>query len=82
MRDYSVLDAVLNAANIRYKTDEPMRLHTTFKIGGPADRYIMADTGEQLQTVLASLKENDIPYLVLGNGSNMLVPDEGLRQRP
>lgn len=79
MLDYSVLDAVLDAANIRYKVNEPMRYHTTFKIGGPADRYILAENGEQLQTILAALKENAIPYLTLGNGSNMLVPDEGLR---
>ena len=79
MRDYSVLDAALDAANIRYKKDEPMRYHTTFKIGGAADRYILAENSEQLQTVLAGLKENEIPFLMLGNGSNMLVPDDGLR---
>ena len=43
MRDYSVLDAVLDAANIRYKKDEPMCGHTTFKIGGPADRYVIIE---------------------------------------
>lgn len=79
MRDYSVLDAALNAANIRYKVDEPMRLHTTFRIGGPADRYIIVENSEALQTVLRALKQADVPYLTLGNGSNMLVPDEGLR---
>ena len=79
MRDYSVLDAALNAVNIRYKIDEPMRLHTTFKIGGPADRFIIVESSGALQTVLRTLKDCDISYMVLGNGSNMLVPDEGLR---
>lgn len=79
MIDYSVMDAALNAANIQYKADEPMRYHTTFKIGGPADRYIIAENAEQLGTVLAALKTSGVPFLVLGNGSNMLVPDEGLR---
>lgn len=79
MRDYSVLDAVLDTANIRYKKNEPMCHHTTFKIGGPADRYIAVENSEQLKTVLVCLKKNEIPYLMLGNGSNMLVPDEGLR---
>lgn len=79
MRDYSVLDAVLDAANIRYKKDEPMCGHTTFKIGGPADRYVIIENSEQLKKVIVSLKENEIPYLMLGNGSNMLVPDDGLR---
>ncbi|MBO5253295.1 MAG: UDP-N-acetylmuramate dehydrogenase [Clostridia bacterium] len=79
MLDYSVLDAVLDAAHIKYKTDEPMRLHTTFKIGGPADRFVSVENAEQLKTVLRALRENGMPYLVLGNGSNMLVPDDGLR---
>lgn len=79
MPDYSMLDAALSAANIRYKTDEPMRLHTTFKIGGPADRYIPIENTAALQTVLRALKAAEVPYLLLGNGSNTLVPDEGLR---
>ena len=79
MPDYSILDAALQAANIKYKTDEPMRLHTTFKIGGPADRFIQIENIAALQQVLRALKASGVPYLLLGNGSNMLVPDEGLR---
>lgn len=79
MPDYSVLDAALHAANIKYFVDEPMRQHTTFKIGGPADRFICLRSEQELKTVLRCLKAEEIPYLVLGNGSNMLVPDEGLR---
>lgn len=79
MPDYTVLDAVLDAAGIQYKTDEPMRLHTTFKIGGGADRYISIRSSAALQKVLSVLQKENIPYFVLGNGSNLLVPDEGLR---
>ena len=79
MYDYSVLDAALRAADIAYKVDEPMCHHTTFKIGGPADRFILLENSHALQTALKTLKETGIPYMVLGNGSNMLVPDEGLR---
>ena len=79
MCDYSVLDAALQAADIAYKVDEPMRRHTTFKIGGPADRFIILENSGALQTALKALKAAGVPYMVLGNGSNMLVPDEGLR---
>lgn len=79
MRDYFAFDAAMNAANIRSLVDEPMRLHTTFKIGGAADRYVFAETYSELCTILRALKESDIPYFVLGNGSNLLVPDDGLR---
>ena len=79
MYDYSVLDAALKAADIHYMENEPMCHHTTFKIGGAADRFIILENSHALQTVLRLLKETGIPYMVLGNGSNMLVPDEGLR---
>lgn len=79
MRDYFAFDAAMNAANIRSLVDEPMRLHTTFKIGGVADRYVFAENYSELCTILRALKESDIPYFVLGNGSNLLVPDDGLR---
>ena len=79
MPDYTALDAALSAASIPFKTEEPMRLHTTFKIGGAADRYIEISTSAALQTVLGALSRAEIPYFVLGNGSNLLVPDEGLR---
>ena len=79
MPDYTVLDTALAAANIPFKTDERMSAHTTFKIGGAADRYIEICTSSALQTVLRALHRAEIPYFVLGNGSNLLVPDEGLR---
>ncbi|MGN0479902.1 MAG: UDP-N-acetylmuramate dehydrogenase [Hominenteromicrobium sp.] len=79
MPDYTALDAALAAAGIPCKTDEPMRAHTTFRIGGPADRFIELSTPSALQTVLGVLSRAEIPYFVLGNGSNLLVPDEGLR---
>ena len=79
MRDYTVLDAALCAAKIEYRIDEPMCHHTTFKIGGPADRYILIENTGALQTVLKALTASAVPYFVLGNGSNLLVPDEGLQ---
>lgn len=61
------------------KIDEPMRNHTNFKIGGNADFYIIAKEIEQIQAVLKLVKQYDIPLTVLGNGSNVLVGDKGIR---
>ena len=58
---------------------EPMREHTTFKIGGPADRFVEVKTVSELQAVLNAVSDENVPYFILGNGSNLLVPDEGLR---
>ena len=59
--------------------DEPMKKHTTFRIGGPADYYVLPKTIEEVKKVTTLCKEAEIPYYVLGNGSNLLVSDEGYR---
>lgn len=61
------------------KIDEPMSAHTSFKIGGPADIYVAPSTVEQLTFALQVCKDNNIPYFILGNGSNLLVKDGGYR---
>lgn len=62
--------------NIRY--DEPMSLHTTFKIGGPAAVFVEPDTAESLQFVCQTLDKEGAPFFVVGAGSNLVVSDEGL----
>lgn len=59
--------------------DEPMKNHTTFKIGGLCDVFVKPTTIEQLREVIKLLKENDINYYIVGNGSNLLVSDDGYR---
>ena len=59
--------------------DSPMKEHTSFKIGGPADYYITVNNIEELKGVIALCKTARVPYMLLGNGSNLLVSDEGLR---
>ena len=59
--------------------NEPMSAHTTFRIGGPADYFVMPETVEELSNILALCKEEGMPYFVLGNGSNLLVGDKGFR---
>lgn len=63
----------------RVFTEEAMSQHTTFKIGGPADYFLMPDKGEDVGCVIKICKEKEIPYFILGNGSNLLVGDGGYR---
>ena len=59
--------------------NEPMRNHTTFKIGGPADIMIIPSNEEELINVIIFCRENNIDFLIMGNGSNLLVRDGGIR---
>jgi UDP-N-acetylmuramate dehydrogenase len=61
------------------KIDEPMRKHTNFKIGGNADVFVIAKSIEEIKCVIKFSKENNIPLTILGNGSNVLVSDKGIR---
>lgn len=67
----------LNKENLYY--DEPMAKHTSFKIGGPADVFIKVDNIEELKEILDLSKKNQIPLTIIGNGSNLLVTDKGIR---
>lgn len=64
---------------MRVLCDEPMKKHTTFRVGGPADYFVMPKTIEEVQQVVALCKQEEMPYYVLGNGSNLLVGDMGYR---
>ena len=59
--------------------NEPMKKHTSFKIGGPADLYIRVRTVEDLEIIIQYLSKNQIPYYIIGNGSNILIRDKGFR---
>ena len=61
----------------RIKADEPMKLHTTFRIGGPAKYFVIPETKEEVKEIIACCKNADMPYYILGNGSNLLVSDKG-----
>ena len=65
--------------NSSIKVDEPMKQHTNFKIGGNADIYVVAKTVEDIKQVSKFAKENAIPLTIIGNGSNVLVADKGIR---
>jgi len=59
--------------------DEPMRKHTTWKIGGPADCLFIPKTKEQLAEAIGIMSRHGVPWTVLGRGSNTLVTDKGIR---
>ena len=59
--------------------DEPLAPHTTFRIGGPADLWVEAKTLEDLREFARLAQQNGVPLFILGNGSNLLVLDGGIR---
>lgn len=56
---------------------EPMKKHTTFRIGGPAKYFVKPETTKEIKGLISYCRENNLPYFLLGNGSNLLVSDEG-----
>lgn len=73
----SALTQAFPGLDIREK--ESMKLHTTFKIGGPADLFIVPKVEEELTMIIKLCKELDVPLFFIGNGSNLLVGDAGYR---
>ena len=63
--------------NIKY--DEPMKNHTSIKVGGKADIYMEPENIDELVKFIGRLKEKDILYYLFGNGTNVLISDEGIR---
>lgn len=74
---YQKLTKILSEDRIR--TQEPMKMHTTFRVGGPADYFVMPESSGEVQQVISLCREEKMPYYVIGNGSNLLVSDEGYR---
>ena len=59
--------------------DEPMSRHTTFRVGGPADFFVIPKAKEEVRDVIRICKEAGMPYYIIGNVSNLLVSDAGYR---
>ncbi|MBO5505974.1 MAG: UDP-N-acetylmuramate dehydrogenase [Clostridia bacterium] len=74
---FNELSKFTNPENIL--KDEPMKNHTTFKIGGNADFLVSPSSMDEISNIISFLKENDINFAVIGNGSNLLVSDKGFR---
>jgi len=64
----------------RLHVNQPLAKYTSARIGGPADMLLMAQSAAELEEIVTSLWELDIPFLILGGGSNMLISDAGVRE--
>ena len=63
----------------KIKQNEPMKEHTSLKIGGPAEIFVRVSSVEELKEILKLCKTNKIPLTIVGNGSNILVLDKGIK---
>lgn len=61
------------------RLDEPMSKHTSFRIGGPADIFVLPEGLEDIKQVVGLASQEKVPIFILGKGSNLLVRDEGIR---
>ena len=74
---FKQLCEIAGKENVR--TDEPMKQHTTFRIGGAADYFVSPQTTDQIKNIIELCKSEAMPWYVIGNGSNLLVSDRGFR---
>ena len=77
MNLYQELCSIVGEDNVL--RDEPMAAHTTFRIGGPADYFVTPSGADEIGRIVGVCRSADIPYYVIGNGSNLLVGDKGYR---
>ena len=61
------------------RTNEPMARHTSFRVGGPADRFVIPESETELREAVLDCKKSGRPWYMIGNGSNLLVGDKGFR---
>lgn len=74
---YQQLKNVLQ--NEQILIEEPLAKHTTFQIGGPAEFLLLPETNNQVASLVKLCRESNMPFYVIGNGSNLLVSDKGYR---
>ena len=78
-RETEGIEAIKALLGDRVLVNEPMSLHTSFRIGGPADLYVVARSARELVEFVSLAREHQVPYLVIGRGTNILVADRGIR---
>lgn len=77
MNKYIELENIIkDKSRIRY--NEPMKNHITAKVGGPCDVMVFPKSIDEIKQVISYAKKNNIPYFVMGKGSNLLVADKGI----
>lgn len=78
MYNLQIIRDLSKESGFTYIENEPLKKHTTFKIGGEAQMFVSVENIDQLKAVLNACKQNDIPLFVLGKGSNLLISDDGM----
>ncbi len=77
--DEALVAALERIGGLKIKANEPLARYTSIKIGGPADYFIIVDHDAALAELLKTLNERGVNFCLLGNGSNVLVSDRGVR---
>ena len=77
MKNWQELAAICRTCNCSVQYAEPLRNHTTFRIGGACSAFVNVNSEETLRQILGLCRDRNYPYLVLGNGSNILAADSG-----
>ena len=73
------LEELTNGEYGNFLLNESMRNHTSFRVGGPADILMLPTSEEEIKKIIDYCNQEDIPFIVIGNGSNLLVTDKGIR---
>lgn len=76
--DTSIIYNLAKVLECDARRDELMSKHTTFRIGGNASTYIKVGTLSKLSAIIKECKNSDIDYMIIGNGSNLLISDDGI----
>ena len=79
MSSYNNIKSICSEIGCEYSDGVMLSAHTSFKIGGKADLFVMPDTTEKLAAVISACKKDELKVLVLGKGSNLLVSDDGFK---
>ncbi|OPY57706.1 MAG: UDP-N-acetylenolpyruvoylglucosamine reductase [Pelotomaculum sp. PtaU1.Bin035] len=79
MADSTLYRELLSFLSGRARTDEPMKKHTSWRIGGPADIFVEPGNRQELRLIVSYARNRGIPLTVIGAGSNLLVSDSGIR---
>lgn len=76
MFKYNLIENIIDKSKIKY--NESMKNHTTMKVGGNCDIMVFPETIEDIKNILKVVKKENLEYYVIGNGSNVIVPDDGI----
>ncbi len=79
MNKYETAELIKLIPGVSAAIDEPMASHTSFRVGGPADVFARPSDTDGLAEILRICRENNVPAMIMGNGTNLIVRDKGIR---